>query len=75
MDGRRWCYLEISQLGKLFATAFQSAGKGLDLLVDNLVSPDIASLGEPLPAGFARVRSFARVASFMGLPSVNDTRK
>ena len=62
-------------MGELFAAAFQSTGKWLDLLVDNLVSPDVASLGEPLPAGFARVRSFARVAALMGLPSVNDERK
>lgn len=70
--GRSVVYLEVSKLCELLAAAFETAGKGLDLLVDNLVSADIAPLREPLAASFAGVWSFARVAALVRLDFVRS---
>ena len=53
---------------ELLAAAFKTAGERLDLLVNDLVGADIASLGEPLATGFTGIRSFASVAALMRLP-------
>jgi len=59
--------LEVSELGKLLAAIVELAGKGFDLLVDNLVGAHISALSECLPADVAAVRSLSSVASFMSL--------
>lgn len=60
-------YLQIAQLSELFPTVIKFAGKWLDLLVDDLVGPHIASLCESLAANVATVRTLASVSSLVGL--------
>ena len=74
MKARRLIYLEISQLRELLAATFKTAGERFDLLVDDLVSADIASLGEPLATGLTSEGSLACVAALMRLLSVSIER-
>ena len=60
-------YLQVAKLGELLPTIIKSTRKWLDLLVHNLVSPNIASLSKSLAADVAVVWPFTSVSSFVGL--------
>ena len=60
-------YLEVSQLRKMLATAFNLACKRLNLLVYDLMSADVPALSKPFAAHFARVRAFTRMSTLMSL--------
>jgi hypothetical protein len=60
-------YLEVSQLGKLLPTIIQSAGERLDLLVNNLVCTNIATLRKCFAADVAAIRALSSMAPLMRL--------
>jgi hypothetical protein len=60
-------YLQVSKLGELLAAVVELTGEWLDLLVYDLVCPDVSTLRKSLAAYVALVRAFPSVASFMGL--------
>ena len=64
-------HLEISELGELFATAFQSAAEGLRLFVDYSMCSNISSLSEAFPARFTGIRSLTRVPTLMSLSNID----
>jgi hypothetical protein len=63
----RITYLEVSKLGELLPTIIQSAGEGLDLLVNNLVCTNIATLCKCFAANIAAVRALSSMAPLMRL--------
>jgi hypothetical protein len=60
-------YLEVSELSELLATIVQSAREGLDLLVNNLVGTNIATLRKGLAADVAAVWALSSMAPLMCL--------
>jgi hypothetical protein len=60
-------YLQVPQLGKLLSTVIQSASEWFDLLVDDLVCTDIATLGKCFAADIAAVRALSGMAPLMRL--------
>jgi hypothetical protein len=54
-------------LSELLAAVIQSAGKWLDLLVDNFVRPHVSTLRECFTTNVTLIRTLAGVASFVGL--------
>lgn len=60
-------YFEVTQLCKLFPTVIQLASEGLDLLMHDLVSPNITPLSERFPADLTLVRTLSSVAPLMRL--------
>jgi hypothetical protein len=60
-------HLEIAELSELFAAVVESAGKGLQLLMDNFVCSHISSLRKGLAADVAVVRPLASVTALMSL--------
>lgn len=60
-------HFEIAQLSKLLPAVVKFACKGLDLLVDDLVSAYIAALCKGLATDVATVGTLACVSSLVGL--------
>lgn len=60
-------YFEITKLRELLAAVIETTQVGLGLIVDNLVSADIPSLGESLAADFALVWTFPGMPPFVCL--------
>lgn len=60
-------YLQVPQLCELLAAVVEFAGEGLDLLMNDLVCTDVASLREGLSTDVAVIRPFAGVSPLMGL--------
>ena len=60
-------YLQITQLSELFAAVVELTSKRFDLLVQDLVCPNVATLGKGLSADFATVWSLASVSPSMCL--------
>lgn len=60
-------YLQVTKLRELLAAVIELACEGLDLLVNNLMGSDIASLSECLSTDLASVWTFACVPALMGL--------
>jgi hypothetical protein len=60
-------YFEIAELCELLAAVIEPAEVGLGLIMDDLVSADVPTLGESLPTDFALVWTFSSVSSFMCL--------
>jgi hypothetical protein len=59
--------LEVSELRELLATLIEAAEIWLGLLMNDLVSTNVPTLGESFAANFALVWTFACMASLMGL--------
>lgn len=59
--------LQISKLSKLFATIIKLASEWLDLLMDNLVCANVASLRKGFATNVTTIRSFSRVSPLMRL--------
>lgn len=59
--------LQISQLSELLAAIVKPARERFDLLVNDLVRPNIATLSKSFTANIAIVWSFPGVSSFMCL--------
>ena len=57
-------------MGELLAATFEATGEGFDLLMNNLVGPYVAALGESFTAGFAGVWSFPSMTPLMGLDDI-----
>lgn len=64
-------HLEISQLSKLFAAVIKFAREGFNLLMDNLVGTDIATLGKGLATNVTAVRAFSSMTPLVGLQMVS----
>jgi hypothetical protein len=60
-------YLEVAKLGELFSTVFELARERLDLLVDDLMCPNVATLSKGLSADITAVRAFSGVPSLVRL--------
>jgi hypothetical protein len=60
-------YLQVSKLGELLAAVVKLAGEWFDLLVHDLVCPDVTTLRKCLATDVALVRTFTGVASFVCL--------
>jgi hypothetical protein len=62
-----WPYLEVAKLGKLLSAVIKLANKWFDLLMNNLVRTNIATLCKGFPTDVAQIWSLACVPSLMGL--------
>lgn len=60
-------YLKVTELSELLAAIVKLAGEWLDLLVDDLVCPDIAALSKCLSTNITAVGAFSSMASLVGL--------
>ena len=60
-------HFEVAKLGELLAAVVKPACEWFDLLVDDLVSADVASLGKCLAANLASVWSFPGMPPFVCL--------
>lgn len=60
-------YLQVTKLCELLSAVVKFACEWLDLLVNDLVGSDIASLCKCLPANLASIRTFTCVPALMSL--------
>jgi hypothetical protein len=60
-------YLQVTQLSELFAAVVELAAEWLDLLVNDLVCSNVATLGKTLPADVTAVWSLPSVSPLMCL--------
>ena len=59
--------LQVTQLSELLAAVIELACKGFDLLMDDLVCTNIASLGKRLATNFATVWSLSSMSPLVCL--------
>lgn len=59
--------LQVAELGELLATVIKLACKGFDLLVDDFVCANIASLSKGFAADIAAIGPLPSVSSFVCL--------
>lgn len=66
-------HLQIAELSKLLSTIVKLTAERLYLLVDNLMSTNIAALSKSLAANFAAVWPFSSVSPFVCLDELDDS--